>query len=196
MKRFNSLPAAWAVAALWLFTSLSLFAGSEMSISGGGIIREGDKPEARKITFSLDVLVDESELASGHVQVHFHDLNDAYALDQARFSSSHFEEITIETHELDGTPYTFIRILARGRLDGEYGWSALLRFSDFGAPVRKRNQATNHSDAVRIVLMDPAYQQGDPYYYDTAFDFTRDQSWRALLDGGNISVHLSADFTD
>ena len=29
-------------------------------------------------------------------------------------------------------------------------------------------------------------------YYDTAFDYPRDQGWRTLLDGGNVSVHITA----
>jgi len=163
-----------------------------VSITGGGVIREGAGADARQITFALDILTEQSELFAGHLQIHFHDLDDFYVLDRSRFSAAEFDEVFVETRDFEGMPYTFIRIRARGQLDGEDGWSVLLRFSDFGPPVRNGRAPASHSDAVRIILMDPDYQPDDAYYYDTAFDFPRDQSWRTLLDGGNVSVHLTA----
>jgi hypothetical protein len=46
-------------------------------------------------------------------------------------------------------------------------------------------------DAVRIQLVNP----NGEYVYDTAWEaeFPREQGWRHLLDGGNISVHISED---
>jgi len=167
-------------------------AGSDVWISGGGMIREGTGTDARIVTFALDILTEESQLFAGHVQMHFHKMDDIYALDNSRFSAAEFDEVFVQTRDFEGVPYSFIRIRARGRLDGEDGWSVLLRFADFGPPLRNGSAPASHSDAVRIILMDPDYQPDDPYYYDTAFDFPRDQSWRTLLDGGNVSVHVTA----
>jgi hypothetical protein len=79
-----------------------------------------------------------------------------------------------------------VRIEASGRLDGADGWSVLVRFSDFGIPVNDTTLPSGHADALRVILFDPS---GDAVY-DTALDYPREQSWRTLLDGGNVAVDM------
>ena len=65
----------------------------------------------------------------------------------------------------------------------------VVRFTDFGNPGKKKALPQSHVDAVRIQLINP----DGVHVYDTAWEgeFSREQSWRHLLDGGNISVHVS-----
>ena len=109
-----------------------------------------------------------------------------YGLDQSRFVTTDFDSVYIATHYLDTTPYTFVRIEARGRLNGGDGWSVIVRFSDFGVPVNDKALPPAHADALRVMLFDPS----GVAVYDTALDYPREQSWRTLLDGGNVAVDM------
>ena len=66
------------------------------------------------------------------------------------------------------------------------GWSVLVRFTDYGAPGRKKSLPPGYGDSLRVMLFDPSGNT----VYDTAFDYPREQSWRTLLDGGNVSAHI------
>ncbi len=175
-----------ALLALFGLTAGPALAGSDVLFTGGGLIKDGTGAEAKRITFSVGVFVDADGMTDGRLQFHFHNLDDAYGLDQSRFTASDFDRVVIETRYLDTTPYTFVRIEARGALDREEGWSVLVRFSDFGVPVSNRDLLPENADALRIMLFGP----GGDAVYDTALDYPREQSWRTLLDGGNVSVDM------
>lgn len=175
-----------ALLALFGLTAGPALAGSDVLFTGGGLIKDGTGAEAKRITFSVGVFVDADGMTDGRLQFHFHNLDDAYGLDQSRFTASVFDAVLIETRYRDTTPFTFVRIEARGALDGEEGWSVLVRFSDFGVPVSNRDLLPENADALRIMLFGP----GGDAVYDTALDYPREQSWRTLLDGGNVSVDM------
>jgi hypothetical protein len=161
-------------------------ADADVLFTGGGIIKDGSGAEAKRITFSVNMFVDGYGVAAGHLHFNFHNLDDDYGLDQSRFTSSEFTSVYIATHYLDDTPYTFVRIEADGELNGGDGWSVLARFSDFGVPVGDNTLPFNHADALRIMLFNPE----GVAVYDTALDYPREQSWRHLLDGGNVTVDI------
>jgi hypothetical protein len=167
-------------------TAGSVMAGSDVLFTGGGLIKDGSGADAKRITFSVGLFVDADGMTDGRLQFHFHNLDDVYALDQSRFTASAFDSVLIETRYRDTVPFTFVRIEARGSLDGEEGWSVLVRFSDFGVPVNDKEMLPENADALRIRLFGP----GGDAVYDTALDYPREQSWRTLLDGGNVSVDM------
>lgn len=174
------------IVTLFSLTAGPVLAGSDVLFTGGGLISDGSGADAKRITFSVGVFVDADGMTDGRLQFHFHNLDDVYALDQTRFSASVFDSVLIETRYRDTTPFTFVRIEARGSLDGVEGWSVLVRFSDFGVPVNNKEMLPENADAVRIMLFGP----GGDAVYDTALDYPREQSWRTLLDGGNVSVDM------
>jgi hypothetical protein len=167
-------------------TAGPVMAGSDVLFTGGGLIKDGSGADAKRITFSVGLFVDADGMTDGRLQFHFHNLDDVYALDQTRFTASVFDSVLIETRYRDTVPFTFVRIEARGSLDGEEGWSVLVRFSDFGVPVNNKEMLPENADALRIRLFGP----GGDAVYDTALDYPREQSWRTLLDGGNVSVDM------
>jgi hypothetical protein len=175
-----------ALLALFSLTAGPVLAGSDVLFTGGGLIKDGSGAVAKRITFSVGVFVDADGLTDGRLQFHFHNLDDVYALDQSRFEASDFDSVLIETRYRDTTPFTFVRIEARGSLNGVEGWSVLVRFSDFGVPVTNKALLPENADALRIMLFAP----GGDAVYDTALDYPREQSWRTLLDGGNVSVDM------
>ncbi len=175
-----------ALVLLFSLTAGPVLAGSDVLFTGGGIIRDGSGAAAKRITFSVNLFVDADGLTAGHLRFGFHNLDDIYALDQSRFTTSDFDSVLIETHYLDTTSYTFVRIEASGSLDGQDGWSVLARFSDFGVPVNDPALPPGHADALRLMLFDPS----GVAVYDTALDYPREQSWRTLLDGGNVAVDM------
>lgn len=187
MCSFRYLVASVVAVCFSVATIEQLNAGSEVAVTGGGIINERVNGENWKVSFSLAVFGYDSEVETGHFQMRIHDVDDSYALDKSKFSATDFEYLVLENREFEGTPYTWVKFLAHGSMDGEEGWSASVRLSDFGTPVRNKNTPDNHSDAIRFFLLDPDYQGGE-FYYDSAFEFTRDQLWKALLDGGNFTV--------
>jgi hypothetical protein len=191
------------VPALTLLASLAAspaLAESNVLFTGGGFIMDGRGADAKRIGFSVNLFVDATGLGAGHLQFDFHNVDDSYGLDGSRFTATEFGDVTVETHyfpDEEGTPYTFVRIVARGRLDGEEGWSVLARFSDFGMPVRNKSLPPEQADALRLMLFH-ADTTDVPALYDTArqtadgekVDFPREQSWRTLLDGGNVVVDI------
>jgi hypothetical protein len=175
-----------ALVTLFSLTADSALAGSDVLFTGGGIIKDGSGAAAKRITFSVNLFVDADGMSAGHLGFGFHKLDDIYGLDRSRFKASDFDSVVIETRYRDATPFTFVRIEARGSLDGQDGWSVLARFSDFGVPVSDAALPPEHADALRITLFGP----GGDAVYDTALDYPREQSWRTLLDGGNVAVDM------
>lgn len=175
-----------ALAVLFCLTVAPAFAASDMLFTGGGFIKDGKGAAAKRISFSVSLFVEADAASEGHLSFRFHNLDDQDGLDQSRFRATQFDSVRIATRYLETTPYTFVRIEASGKLNGADGWSVLARFSDFGVPVRNKALQTNHSDALRVILFDPSGVD----VYDTALDFPREQSWRALLDGGNVAVDM------
>lgn len=161
-------------------------AGSDVIFTGGGIIKDGSGAAAKRISFSVNLFVNAEGISEGHLSFAFHNLDDMYGLDQSRFVTTDFDSVYIATHYLDTIPYTFVRIEARGRLNGGDGWSVIVRFSDFGVPVNDKALPPAHADALRVMLFDPS----GVAVYDTALDYPREQSWRTLLDGGNVAVDM------
>lgn len=162
------------------------FSESNVLFSGGGIVTDGSGAATKRITFSVSLFVDADGTSAGGLRFNFHNLDDNYGPDRRRFTASQFDSVLIETHYFEGTPYTFVRIEARGQLDGMDNWSVLARFSDFGVPIKNPALPTTHADALRLILFEP----GGTAVYDTALDYPRDQSWRTLLDGGNVVVDI------
>ena len=104
---------------LLTLVSVSVTAASETAFSGGGIIRDGHGPDAKKITFSTDILIDEEGQNAGFLQFIFHDLDDVFDLDKSRFIASDFSEVSILTRSFESPDdHFFIRIRAHGQLDG------------------------------------------------------------------------------
>ena len=169
-----------------LMTAGPTLAGSDVLFTGGGIIKDGDRATAKRISFSVNLFINSDGMSSGHLGFHFHNLDDAYGLDQSRFKTSEFDSVVVRTQYLDTTPYTFVRIEASGRLDGADDWSVLARFTDFGVPVKNKALPPGRTDALRVILFDPSGVK----VYDSAFDYPREQSWRTLLDGGNVTVDV------
>jgi hypothetical protein len=177
-----------AVAALFSLAASPALADADVIFSGGGIIRDDSGADAKRITFSVSLFADSGGTSAGQLQFHFHNLDDSYGLDRTRFTASDFDEVFFETRYFEDTPYTYVRIRARGDLNGGAGWSMMVRFADFGIPVRNVALPPNHADAVRIQLFDPA----GVHVYDTgwAIENWREQVWRTLLDGGNVTVDM------
>jgi hypothetical protein len=175
------------LAALLSLVTQPVLADSESFITGGGILLEGQGKDAQKITFGVNVSVDDGRQPSGHLQVNFHNtLFDD--LDKGKFKSTSVDELWTEQKELDGVPYTFVSIIFYGQFNGEDGWKIDMNFADFGEPGRAKPDSGNKWDAVRISLFNPS----DESVWDSAYEevgFPREQSWRTLLDGGNIKVH-------
>ena len=184
IRRITVTLAAAAVGLL--LTAGSTLAGSDVLFTGGGIIKDGSGAAASKISFSVNLFVNADGIRAGHLGFQFHNLDDKYGLDKSRFIASQFDDVSISTRYLDTTPFTFVRIRARGRLDGGDGWSVLVRFSDFGVPVNDKALPPGHADALRVMLFDPS----GVAVYDTALDYPREQVWRTLLDGGNVAVDM------
>lgn len=173
-------------------------ANSETSVAGGGIITEGYGEGANRIIFGANIFTDEDGTpSSGILQINFHNTTYDY-LEFDNFDKSIFRatEITggnIDTREINGDLYTFIRIEANGQLNGEDGWLTVTRFSD---DIDDPDGGVL-PDAVRIQIFYPTY---DDLIYDTGsgpipqgetemvYDFPHDHSWRTFFDGGNITV--------
>jgi hypothetical protein len=180
-----------ALTALFVLSATPVWAGSEIFLTGGGVIRDGRGPDARKITFSVDLFATQDGQNDGQIQFQFHRVGNP-DLDKSRFTANDFSEFSVYTNESETLGiYQFIRIWAHGQLNGEDGWSVLLRVTDFGTPVGGKDKLDGRVDAVRIMLFEP---DGDAVY-DTAQDYPREQGWRALLDGGNVVLHFSFDST-
>lgn len=163
-------------------------ADADAIFHGGGFITDGRGADAKKITFSVNVFADAGGVAVGQLQFQFHNLDDTYGLDRTRFTATAFDEVIFETRHFEDTPFTFVRIQAHGAFQGSDGWSVTVRFSDFGVPVRNPELPPTHADAVRIQLFDPA----EVPIYDSGWaqENWREQSWRALLDGGNVTLDI------
>jgi hypothetical protein len=175
-----------------VLTSVTCLANFVTTVNGGGIIKEGAGTDENKITFSFNVYADDDVPEGvGHFQAQFHRLALHPDLEKCRFFSRDITGFDIRPGDLESTPYTFVKIWANGRLDGEDNWSVIIRFADFGNPKKKKGLPQNHVDAVRIQLVNPNGEN----VYDTAWEneFSREQGWRHLLDGGNISVYVSGD---
>jgi len=186
-------------------------------ITGGGIIREGQGKDALKITFGVNVLVKylvneekqpvdeygnpttggqlvfaQPPIGNFHIVFHNTGVND---VNKKIFTATDIKAVAIrpQSHQdSEGeTNYIFARIEANGKFNGENGWSILVRFSDFGAPGKvKKENPENRSDAVRIMMFDYPYSAGsEEAVYDTALDYPREESWRTLLDGGNVTIY-------
>ena len=175
-------------------------ANSETFFTGGGIIKEGHGKDANKITFGVNIFTNELGAPStGSLQINFHNTYYDYLgndnFDKCKFMTTDITGGVIETRLLDGNPdndYIFVRIEAFGQFNGEDGWSTVTRFSDFGQPG-----TGILSDAVRIQIYDPSGE----LVYDTGsgpvpvgetmmiYDYPHEQSWRTILDGGNVTVH-------
>ena len=193
IRRITVTLAATAAAVGFLLVSGPTLAGSDVLFTGGGIIKDGRAAAAKRISFSVNLFANADGISKGHLGFRFHNLDDSYGLDRSRFTASEFDSVLIETHYYrETTPYTFVRIEASGRLNGADGWSVLARFSDFGIPVNDKALPSGDADALRVVLFDPSGVK----VYDTAFDYPREQSWRTLLDGGNVAIDmkLASDF--
>ncbi len=187
---WRKLASALALTALFSLSGGPTLADSNVLFTGGGIIVDGKGVDAKRISFSVNLFAESGGMSMGHLQFHFHNLDDTYGLDRSRFIASGFDEVLIETRYLGTppyTPYTFVRIQARGQLDGVDGWSVLARFSDLGVPVNDKSLPPEDADALRLMLFSPS---GGEAVYDTALDYPRDQSWRTLLDGGNVAVDM------
>lgn len=183
-------------------------------IAGGGIITEGHGKDAHKITFGVNVLikyfadengtfVDEygnetidnelvfAEPPVGNIHINFQNTghND---VDKGQFTTSEITWMRINPQsypDSEGEPnYIFVSLAGYGKFTGEDDWTLILRLSDFGAPGNSKATEDNLSDAVRITIIDP-----DGYnVYDTAnldYGFPREQGWRTLLDGGDLTVY-------
>lgn len=191
MMSISKLLFGFTVAVLFTVAADPVLAGSETFFTGGGILKEGQGRDARKITFSVNVHVDQDDQVSGHFQVNFQQLDDYYNLDKSRFTTAEFTDLVIATRDFV-TPddHFFVRLDAIGQLDGEDGWRVLARFADWGAPVHDPADSGNLADSVRIMLFAPF---GGELVYDTARDYPREQVYRTLLDGGNVTVHFEVD---
>ena len=183
-------------------------------ITGGGIMTDGDGKAKPKITFGLNVLikyfadengtfVDEygnvtnnnelvfAEPPEGNIYINFHNTgNDD--VDKGKFITTEITWMRINPQsypDSTGEPnYIFVSLRADGKFNGEDGWSLTFRLSDFGNPGNSKATKNNLSDAVRITIIDP----DGTIVYDTAsmgIGFPREQGWRTLLDGGNITVY-------
>jgi len=120
-----------------------VLADSVTSISGGGILLEGQGKDAQKITFGVNVFVNEGGQPSGNLEVNFHDvLYDD--LDKSKFKSSYIDEVWTSINELDGEEYFFTGVRFIGELNGEDDWSMVIRMSDFGEPGRGKPDTGNH----------------------------------------------------
>ena len=176
-----------AIAAILAVAATPCLAENEITVNGGGIIKEGVGAYLNKITFSVNVYADDDiPEGTGHFQTRFHRLPLHPELEMSRFFSS---EITgFSFRPCTDRPCIFIKIWAEGRLDGKEGWEVIIRLTDFGNPPNKMNLPPDDADAIRIQLFDP----DNNHVYDTAWEgeFSREQSWRHLLDGGNISVRV------
>jgi len=182
-------------------------------ITGGGIITEGDGKDAIKITFAVNLLikyyvngegqpVDEygnvvdngqllfAESPKGNFHINFHNTGYNDDINKGKFTTTDINVVAIRPGSFqdpnDQNNHIFARIEADGKLNGENGWSILVRFSDFGAPGKvNRVNPDNLADAIRISLFDPS----DVYVYGTSADFPWDQGRRTLLDGGNVTIY-------
>ena len=186
IRRISVTLAATVAAVGLLLTAGPTLAGSDVLFTGGGVIKHGKGAAAKRISFSVNLFVNADGVRAGHLGFNFHKLDDIYGLDQSRFTTSEFDWVYIGTNYLDATPYTFVRIDAHGRLDGEDGWSVVARFSDFGIPVNNKALHAGQADALRVMLFDPS----GFLVYDTASDYPHEQSWRTWLDGGNVAVDM------
>jgi len=174
-------------------------AKSETFFTGGGIIKEIDGEDVNKITFGVNLFTNESGVPSaGRLQINFHNTHYDYLgndyFDKGQFITTYISGGVIETRSFEypadsgvDNDYTFVRIEAIGQFNGEDGWSTVTRFSDFGEPG-----TGILADAVRIMIYGP----NNELAYDTAsgadegvYDYPREQSWKTLLDGGNVTVH-------
>jgi hypothetical protein len=157
----------------------------EPFFTGGGIITEGHGKDKLKITFAVNLFIYEGESALGSLQVNFHKTGEENVNHSDFKSIDNFTELWGGVHEFNGNEYMFVSFVATGQFNGEDGWSILARFSDFGEPGVGKRDAGDLSDAVRFTLIDP-YSN---LVYDTSLSFPREQVWRTLLDGGNLTFH-------
>lgn len=73
---------------------------------------------------------------------------------------------------------------AEGKFNGEDGWTIVVPFSDFVNPGNAMATKDYLSDAIRISAGINVYDT-----VDANDGFPRKQSWRTLIDGGNITVN-------
>jgi hypothetical protein len=176
-----------AIVASLAVAAAPCLADNAITVNGGGIIKEGVGANLNKITFSVNIYADDDiPEGTGHFQARFHRLPLHPELEMTRFFS---REITgFSFTPCAAGPCIFIKLWAEGRLDGEEGWEVVIRFTDVGNPQNEESLPLDYGDAIRIQLFDP---DGN-HVYDTAWigEFSREQSWRHLLDGGNVTVHV------
>jgi hypothetical protein len=154
-------------------------------LTGGGVITEGHGKNKLNITFAVNLFIYEGEPALGSLQVNFHNVDNEDVNFSGFSSIDTFSEVYFEVREQDGEEFVFVRFIATGQFNGEDGWSILVHLTDYGKPGIGKKDAEDLSDAVRFTLIAPDTNLA----YDTALSFPREQVWRVLLDGGNLTFH-------
>ncbi len=175
------------LAVLFLMIPHYALAKPDTKVTAGGALFEGKGKDAQKITFGLNISIDEEGQYSGHIQINFHNVLDD-SLDKSKFKSTNINEIWSSENIYDEEKFHFIGVNTSGQLNGEVGWALVIRMSDFGEPGRTKLDTYNLSDAMRISVFNPI----DVHVWDTAMEdvgYPREQAWRTLLNGGNIKAH-------
>jgi hypothetical protein len=174
------------VATLFLVISLSfstVFAGGIPGVSGGGQIIEAPdgakRPEWSVISFGG--WAQGTGPYMGEWEVNFHNVN-MDSLHKAQFHSTNITQINYYVGD-SGTCNTALNLTAYGTLNGEPGYSVVLRFGDFGSP--------GYADTVRIELYKVGYGKVfDTYGSEFAAESSCVGTARTGLDAGNITITL------
>ena len=174
----------------------------EHFVTGGGMILEGTRKTAAKITFGGNVGFDLDGNEVGQWNINFHNVNNN-DLDKGHFHTTEITEIDFGDVSACPPPnppvadYNYAHFVATGRFNGEDGWEdgweVRFNMTDYG----EGNKID--PDGVRIRLWDPDDPWTSPKYDSSAGgkyytgDFPKEGyctiANRTNLDGGNIQIH-------
>ena len=164
------------------FGTLPAVADVGDGMNGGGQILEGTGKDGLKISFGGFAVQTDVATYEGQFQINFHNVGDDL-FDKAVFHGDEVIDMNFFPPTSD-TCLSAMNMKVLGTLDGEPGFSVVVRFGDAGPPGHWTEQAF---DTFRVTL-----QQGNASLYDTHGDFTDESTCvgtaRTGVDRGNLTI--------
>jgi len=186
MKYLATIAGTAALAAVMGFSGQHAAANPGDSVSGGGQIL--DNTSDAKISFGIWANELAGSVFEGEVQNNFHRTTGQLPL-KSKFHGNDVTEINFYNSD-DASCNAAFNMTVNGTLDGEPGYSVIVRGGDAGSPGN--TNSAEPFDTARIQLFDAPDAGGTEIYDTHDVDFDDESSCvgtaRTGLDRGNITI--------